>query len=223
MNVKLWQLCCSSGKMNAITVGTRWSISASGHTLPTSAWVTDVWGHHWWEQLLRPQRLNAAVLWKGMNVSAEIAAQQLTCTLLMCQSSELKYGLVMVNIGLEHHVNGYDKNKHFYLKCFFFIGLFFLIAFLTLFLPLKITHKIRMYTITFFILSSEIAGSIISLITLLDMMHQNVSFTGIHWIEHRVSQWIHNWQLCPLHLQQWMTVSRYFFFFFLLAVPFFFF
>lgn len=66
----------------------------------------------------------------------------------------------------------------------------------------------------FFILSSEIAGSIISLITLLDMMHQNVSFTGIHWIEHKVSQWIHNWQLCPLHLQQWMTVSRYFVFLF---------
>lgn len=72
-------------------------------------------------------------------------------------------------------------------------------------------HSVYLY---FFILSSEIAGSIISLITLLDMMHQNLSFTGIHWIEHKVSQWIHNWQFCPLHLQQWMTVSRYFVFLF---------
>ena len=38
-------------------------------------------------------------------------------------------------------------------------------------------HNVYLY---FFILSSEIAGSIISLITLLDMMHQNLSFTGIH-------------------------------------------
>lgn len=78
----------------------------------------------------------------------------------------------------------------------------------------KIKPKCTIYTFSFYSLCSEIAGSIISLITLLDMMHQNLSFTGIHWIEHKVSQWIHDWQFCPLHLQQWMTVSRYFVFLF---------
>lgn len=47
----------------------------------------------------------------------------------------------------------------------------------------------------YFFLCLEIEGSIFSLITLLDMMHQNLLylFTGIHWIEHKVSQWIHDW------------------------------
>lgn len=49
------------------------------------------------------------------------------------------------------------------------------------------------------------------------MMHQNLSFTGIHWVEHKDSQWIHDWQVCPLHLQQWMTVSRYFLYLFFLS------
>lgn len=65
------------------------------------------------------------------------------------------------------------------------------------------THIHRLKTITtiysFSFYSSlclEIAGSIFSLITLLDMMHQNLLylFTGIHWIEHKVSQWIHDWR-----------------------------
>lgn len=86
----------------------------------------------------------------------------------------------------------------------------------------KIKHRCATYTFTFYSLCSEIAGSIISLITLLDMMHQNLSFTGIHWIEDKVSQWIHDWQFCPLHLQQWMTVSRYFVFLFFFGCSLFF-
>lgn len=64
-------------------------------------------------------------------------------------------------------------------------------------------HTYRLKTVTtiysFSFYSSlclEIAGSMFSLITLLDMMHQNLLylFTGIHWIEHKVSQWIHDWR-----------------------------
>lgn len=63
------------------------------------------------------------------------------------------------------------------------------------------THRPKtintIYSFSFYSsLCLEIAGSIFSLITLLDMMHQNLLylFTGIHWIEHKVSQWIHDWR-----------------------------
>ncbi len=88
------------------------------------------------------------------------------------------------------------------------------------------THTHRLKTITtiysFSFYSSlclEIAGSIFSLITLLDMMHQNLLYLFYRNTLNRTQGFTMDTRLtfCPLHLQQWMTFSRFFVSFFPVA------
>lgn len=75
----------------------------------------------------------------------------------------------------------------------------------------------------FYSLCLEIPGSIFSFITLLDMMHQNLLylFTGKHWIEHKVSRWIHDWRFahCTYNSEWRFSDFSFLFFFFLLISP----
>lgn len=74
-------------------------------------------------------------------------------------------------------------------------------------------HKSQ-YTPFYSFLRLEIAGSIFSLITLLDMMHQNFTlFTGIHWIKHKVSQWIHDWHFAHCTYNSEWHFSKFLVFF----------
>lgn len=78
------------------------------------------------------------------------------------------------------------------------------------------------YSFTFYSLCLEIPGSIFSLITLLDMMHQNLLylFTGIHWIEHKVSQWIHDWRFAHCTYNSEWQFPDFLFHFFPRCFPF---
>lgn len=74
----------------------------------------------------------------------------------------------------------------------------------------------------FYSLCLEIPGSIFSFITLLDMMHQNLLYlyTGIHWIEHKVSRWIHDWRFAHCTYNSEWRVSDFLFSFLFLISPF---
>lgn len=79
-----------------------------------------------------------------------------------------------------------------------------------------------MYSFVIYSLFLEIPGSIFSFITLLDMMHQNLLYlyTGIHWIEHKVSRWIHDWRFAHCTYNSEWRFSDFSFVSFFLSAPF---